>query len=252
VGALGQSGLWVVMPAYNEAECIRAVTTSWLSALDELAPRDSTLLVVDDGSTDDTPRILEEVASRDGRLRVAHQENAGHGAALLLAYRHAVGAGARWVFQTDSDGQMSPDDLERFWANRDFEGLTLGYRANRQDTSSRRLISGALRLALQGALGVRLRDANVPYRLFHGPYLSALLARLPRTVATPNIALSVLAARDGRLVEMPAGHSPRAGGRSVLRRGRLVRLCLRSLREILALRRDLSERSTTGSEGRTP
>jgi dolichol-phosphate mannosyltransferase len=232
-----RGGLWIVMPAYNEASCIEPVIDGWLRGIDEIGLADAWLLVVDDGSRDGTGAIAEALASRDRRVRVIHQGNAGHGAAVMHGYRTAVAAGARWVFQTDSDGQMGPQDLASVWKKRREDGLTLGYRAERHDPASRRSISASLRILLWLLFGVRVRDANVPYRLFAGSYLESLLARLPASMVTPNIALSVLAARDGRLVEVPTGHSPRRSGRTTLMRATLLRLCMRSFVELLRVRR---------------
>ncbi len=229
--------LWIVMPAYNEMACLEQVVMSWLRAVDALGIADTTLLLVDDGSTDATPQIADDLARREARVCVLHQANAGHGAAVLSGYRRALAGGARWVFQTDSDEQMTPVDLASLWAGRKPDTVIVGYRAERQDPTSRKLISASLRLGLRLLFGVSVRDANVPYRLFAGSYLAALLAQLPRSMATPNVALSVLAARDRRLVEIPAHHGPRRSGRSTLVSGSLLRLCARSFAELWQVRR---------------
>ena len=79
--------LVVVMPVYNEAGCIERVLGEWLAALENI---DASLLIVNDGSTDGTERILENLNDREPRLRVINQPNGGHGAAILRGYRRAI------------------------------------------------------------------------------------------------------------------------------------------------------------------
>lgn len=96
--------LLVIMPAYNEAECIGA----FLDRLEAAGiPDIADMLVIDDGSTDDTGRI----AGEHGCAVVAHVYNMGYGAALLSGYRYAVRRGYEYVIQIDSDGQHDPCNI---------------------------------------------------------------------------------------------------------------------------------------------
>ncbi|NLX99076.1 MAG: glycosyltransferase family 2 protein [Rhodopirellula sp.] len=93
------------MPAYNEAGQIEA-------ALEAIPSYVRTILVVDDASSDDTPRVVRRMAERDPRIvLVRHPENRGVGGAMVTGYRKAVELGADIVVKIDADGQMSPDDL---------------------------------------------------------------------------------------------------------------------------------------------
>ena len=96
--------LLVIMPAYNEATCIGA----FLDRLEAAGIPDlADMLVIDDGSTDDTGRI----AGEHGCTVVAHVYNMGYGAALLSGYRFAVRRGYEYVIQIDSDGQHDPCNI---------------------------------------------------------------------------------------------------------------------------------------------
>jgi glycosyltransferase involved in cell wall biosynthesis len=96
--------LVVVIAAFNESANIGAV-------LDEVPEQISdvpvSLLVIDDGSTDNTT----EVAQRHGALTCTLSANRGHGVALRLGYRIAREAGARYIATLDGDGQWDPADL---------------------------------------------------------------------------------------------------------------------------------------------
>ena len=77
----------IVIPVYNESVCIEPVTLDWLRICDKL---DGRLIAVDDGSKDGTGAILDRLAEKEPRLLVRHQQNAGHGAAILAGYYLAI------------------------------------------------------------------------------------------------------------------------------------------------------------------
>jgi glycosyltransferase involved in cell wall biosynthesis len=96
--------LVVVIAAFNEAENIGAVLDE---VPDQIADLPVSLLVMDDGSTDDTA----EIAQRHGALVCSLSVNRGHGVALRLGYRIAREAGAAYIATLDGDGQWDPADL---------------------------------------------------------------------------------------------------------------------------------------------
>lgn len=100
----------VVMPAYNAARYVEAALQSLLAQTHTALEA----IVVDDGSTDDTPAVLARIAAADGRVRVLRQANAGATAARLRGLAAATG---RWVGFMDADDAMDPDMLARLYAN---------------------------------------------------------------------------------------------------------------------------------------
>lgn len=242
--------LCIVMPAYNEEGCIEPVVKSWLAILDKIP---GTMIVVNDGSRDNTRAILDRLAPTDARLQVVHQINAGHGAAVMNAYRLALKSGAEWVFQTDSDDQFHPDDFPAVWEKRNQSPFILGFREVREDAFHRKIISKIMQSMVVILFGTYIRDANIPYRLMRADFLRKLLALLPESLLTPNIFLSVLAKRAGvNLFEIPIRHQERKTGKVSILRWRLVKFCARAAVELLAFRfsllsRDLQAiRSTNG------
>lgn len=96
----------VIVPAYNVAPYLR-------ECLDSVLVQDFEnweCVVVDDESTDDSPRILDEYAAKDGRICVIHQKNKGEGGARNSGIAAAKG---EWVFFLDGDDIMSPGALAR-------------------------------------------------------------------------------------------------------------------------------------------
>ena len=96
----------VVMPVYNGQAFLREAIGSVLAQ----THRDFELLVIDDGSTDDSPAILRELAATDSRLRVIRQQNGGGARARNRALAEAT---AEWIVNLDQDDIMLPDRIER-------------------------------------------------------------------------------------------------------------------------------------------
>ncbi|HNA90230.1 MAG TPA: glycosyltransferase family 2 protein, partial [Anaerolineales bacterium] len=101
------SSLSVVFPAYNDGGTIASMVAAARSAGRQLTD-DMEIIVVNDGSTDYTAVILDELKSRYPELRVITQENRGYGGALRSGF---VAAKKDWIFYTDGDAQYNPLEL---------------------------------------------------------------------------------------------------------------------------------------------
>lgn len=234
--------LCAVMPAYNEEECITAVVSRWIEALATVVP-EMRLVVVNDGSRDQTGRILDELKAREPRLVVIHQENGGHGAALYRGYREALALNPGWVFQVDSDDQFETTDFTRLWEARGSSKFLTGRRLVRHDALHRLIITRILRFLNLLLFGCFIPDVNIPFRLIEARYLTALLALIPPDTFAPNIFLAVLAARDGQnLHQIPVTHKDRQTGTVSIVRWRLIKACLRTARELMGFRLHLGSR----------
>ncbi|MGH7452991.1 MAG: glycosyltransferase family 2 protein [bacterium] len=229
--------LAIVMPAYNEADCIEEVVYAWLKVLQRVP---GFLLVVNDGSKDRTGEILNRIAISEPCLKVVHQANAGHGAAVLRAYREALKPGVTHVFQTDSDDQFKPEDFWQLWERREKSPFITGFRQARSDAFHRLVITRLVAALNLLFFGVKLKDSNIPFRLIRADFLKVLLQMLPDDVFAPNIFLTVLAAKAGStLFELPIIHEERKTGQVSIIRWKLVKICLRCAGELLRFRQSL-------------
>jgi dolichol-phosphate mannosyltransferase len=101
------SGVWVVLPTYDEAENIGPVAAAVFDALPK-----ATLLVVDDDSPDGTGRLADVLAAEDPRIQVRHRTaKQGLGRAYLDGFRLALAAGAETIVQMDADFSHDPASL---------------------------------------------------------------------------------------------------------------------------------------------
>ena len=147
--------LIVVMPVYNEAECIGAVIQDWHAALSDLKINFE-IIALNDGSKDDTAQVLS-VYANDERVTVINKANEGHGPTILQGYREAV-ARANWVFQVDSDDEMKPRAFPNFWRRRAKYDAIFGVRIAREQDSARRFLSAGF--ARHDQVSLRARRAR--------------------------------------------------------------------------------------------
>ena len=208
--------LWVVVPVYNEQDCIAAIVTEWLLEL-RRTESDFTLCLLNDGSTDDTLRILNELESRERELVIIDKPNSGHGQTCIEGYRTALAHNAEWILQIDSDGQCDASLFSRFAQESPRHTAIYGFRRIRHDGYTRSLISHTVSLCAFAASGVWVRDPNVPYRLMHASTLTDIVGVVPRDFHLSNVLVAVLQQKLYGIHWIDIHFRPRSGGTSSVR-----------------------------------
>lgn len=230
---MDQDSVTVVIPVYNEEECIQKVVTDWSGELTKHNIRYQ-ILVINDGSTDQTGKILDELQSTKNELLVIHQKNQGHGAAVKNGYIQAINQNCNYIFQTDSDDQFTPKDFLALWDIRKSSPAVFGHRKNRFDPTHRKVISFFLRKFIASLFNVNIPDANIPYRLFEKSFLSHLLATLTPGLFAPNVFLSILSFKSlGNCAVLPVSHFERKGTEAKLIRWGLIKACFKSFKDVV-------------------
>ena len=229
--------LSLIVPVHNEAENIAAVVTD---ARDVLAPRFTTweLVLVDDGSADDTVAIARAALGDDAHhlVVVRHESKSGYGATVMDGLRAAQG---RLLAFMDGDRQFDARDLGVLLDRMDETGagLVAGIRAARADPWHRSLVSSVMNRLVRVLYGIRRRDVDCGLKVMRRDlftHASPLLARS----ALFNTELFFKAQRLGYGVEqMPVRHLPRVAGR---RSGARLIPILRALRDLVILRLKLA------------
>lgn len=229
--------LHIIIPAYNEEETIKSVIAQWHPMVEGIGP-ESRLVVIDDGSRDNTYKIASELKDAYPQLTVLTKENQGHGPTVLKGYRYAIRHGANYVFQTDSDGQTLPSEFSKFWRNRKKCGILIGYRKKRGDGASRVFVTRVLRLTLLAVFGVWVKDANSPYRLMRCSQLREVLRKVPKNFFLANVLITVIYTKKNMGVHYyPITFLPRQGGKNSLDMKALVKTGWRAIGQFMALRR---------------
>lgn len=233
------------MPAYNEQDCIEKVVYNWTTFLKTKFPNDNTtLIVINDGSKDNTKVLLDKLDAEIDNLTVVHQKNGGHGNAVVNGYRKALEVGSEYVFQTDSDDQFVSDDFDKLWAKRNQSQFILGYRQVRHDAGVRLFITKFLRGTISAVYGTFIMDSNIPFRLIKGTFLQKLMNQLPNPEPfAPNIFLAVMAKKSGQeLFDIPITHKDRETGTVSIVKWNLWKVCIRSFKELLRFRLELNDK----------
>jgi glycosyltransferase involved in cell wall biosynthesis len=128
--------LSVVLPAHNESGNIEKTVTHAVSYLEETF-RDYEVIVVNDGSVDETPGIIEKLALSNPKIvLVNHLKNLGYGSALRSGFEKAS---LDYVFLMDSDGQFDISDIDRLLPFIEDYDILIGYRKKRVDPFIRSL-----------------------------------------------------------------------------------------------------------------
>jgi len=232
--------LFIVMPAYNEELNIRVVVDQWYPILSCASP-ESRLVIADKGSKDRTHAILEEMkAGGYPQLEILDNDNQYHGPKLIALYNYAIREGADYVFQTDSDGQTNPDEFPAFWADREkYDGI-FGNRTVRGDGKDRAFVEKVVCLLLRIYFGVRIPDANAPFRLLRTEVLKKYVERMPADYNLPNIMISTFYAYyKERMLFREISFKPRRAGVNSVNIPKVVKIGWKALGDFRAFRKQM-------------
>ncbi|MCL2802859.1 MAG: glycosyltransferase family 2 protein [Micrococcales bacterium] len=231
--------LIIVIPAYNEADNVTELIAEWHQVVSQVGSA-SRLLVVDDGSLDNTYELLTRAVESGSyeQLVAVTKPNSGHGATLLYGYHWALDHGADYVFQTDSDRQTEPEEFWPFWRHRHQYDAIIGLRRGRQDGMSRVLVTKVLQMAVAVVFRQRIPDPNCPFRLVGQAGLSQAVAQIPADYNLANVLLSVRLAQLGRrVIYRPITFKPRQGGVNSINLARIWRIGVKAIGDFWRLRR---------------
>ncbi|MDR0643882.1 MAG: glycosyltransferase family 2 protein [Treponema sp.] len=230
--------LYIVIPAYNEEMNIEMVAREWHEVIANIG--EGKLIIVDDGSKDNTYAKLQELQNELSYLIALTKPNGGHGSAVLFAYEYALTESADYVFQTDSDGQTAPDEFWELWKTRADYDIQIGYRKDRQDGLSRIVVTKLLKLVLFFYFGLWIKDANTPFRLMSAVSLSNFLPRIPKNHNLANVLLTVLYEKNkARRRYVSITFRPRQGGINSINIPRIVRIGLKAMKDFAGLKKSL-------------
>lgn len=203
------SSLSVIFPAYNDGATIASMISAACLACCQVTD-DFEIIVINDGSTDYTGTILEDMKHRCAELRViSHSSNRGYGGALRSGFASAQ---KDWVFYTDGDAQYNPLELVAL-VDALTEGVDAvnGYKSIRNDSLLRILIGRAYHYLLKLLFRFRLRDVDCDFRLLP----TRILREINLASDSGAICLEMVKKIEGAgyvFAEVPVSHYPRKYG----------------------------------------
>lgn len=233
--------LYIVIPAYNESENIRQVIEDWYPVVEKYSGNgESRLVIIDDGSKDNTYEIIRGLAGERPLLHPITKPNGGHGPTVLYGYRYALENDADYIFQTDSDGQTRPEEFHKFWEERKKYSAVIGYRNHREDGFSRIVVTKTLKLVLRLIFGLNVTDANTPFRLMKREVLEEYLPDIPNDFNLSNVMLTVLLLYNKEKVEfIPITFRPRQGGVNSINLPKITKIGIRAVKDFRIIKKGM-------------
>ncbi len=218
-------------PCYNDAGSIGTMVAAVDAALGSAAEvTDYEIIVVNDGSSDESAAVLESLSAAHPRLRVVtHETNRGYGGALISGF-----AAARfdWIFYTDGDAQYDASEVTTLLGAVTPEtDIVQGWKLGRGDSWYRKVIGRVYHHVVKRLFGLRVRDTDCDFRLFR----RSLIVERPLVSTSGVICVEMMRTfqdQGARFVEVPVHHYFRPSGKSQFFRLPAV---ARSARQLLEL-----------------
>ena len=231
--------LYIIIPAYNEEANIELVAREWHEVVAGIG-QDSRLVIINDGSKDLTYEKLCALQAELPQLLPVTKENGGHGATVLYGYFYALEHGADYIFQTDSDGQTLASEFQGFWEQRNEKKVLIGYRNHREDGISRIFVTKVLKMVLFLIFGIRVTDANTPYRLMPKKLLQKYIVKVPENFNLSNVMLTVLFLRGKENVQfIPITFRPRQGGVNSINLKKITKIGIQDVKDFRTIKKNL-------------
>lgn len=226
-------GLTLFFPCRNEAPHITPLLQDALRIGASVA-RDIEVLIIDDGSTDETAKRTDEFSRRDPRVRrISHATSQGYGAAIRSGITHAR---MPWIFFSDGDRQFDLNELPTLTRRSADADIVTGFREHRADPFHRRLNAWLFERAQQILFGYVVRDTNCAFKLIRRTVFDRIT--LLSSGALINAELFQKAHQHKmRVISLPVRHLPRSTGQQS---GANLSVLWKAIQELKALRHEMS------------
>lgn len=204
----------VVLPAFDEEECIDEALARCLAFLPEHFP-DWEVVVVDDGSRDATAAIVARIAATTRGVRlVRHERNLGYGRALATGF---AAARKELVFFTDADCQFDVRELAVAVPLLESADAVLGFRISRYDSALRRVLSWGYNRLVRALFGIGVRDVDCSFKLFRHEVVERMRLESTDFFVDTEIVAQLARMEGVHAVELGVRHYPRMAGSTSVR-----------------------------------
>jgi len=229
--------LSVFFPTYNEEGNIKSTVTKAKAVLQKYV-ENWEILIVNDGSTDRTKEISEELSMEDERIKVFnHEVNRGYGASLKSGFYNAK---YPWIVFTDSDGQFDFSEINLFFEKQQETNadLVIGYYKKRKVSKFKIITSRMWEIAVMILFGLHVHDIDCGFKLVS----KKVIDKIPKLESERGAFISseflIKAKKSGfKIVEIPVTHLPRLQGKGT---GRNIKVIIQSFIDLLKLWKKLA------------
>jgi glycosyltransferase involved in cell wall biosynthesis len=228
--SINKNKLAIIIPVFNEEDIIEKVINDWLFIAKKF---DGFIIVINDGSSDNSLKILKKIDKKSNRLIIVNKKNSGHGPTVYMGYEMALKKKFKFIFQVDSDDQFFIKDFDKMWKLKSDNWLILGFRKKRYDSFHRLIISRLLKFLNFILFGKFVPDANIPYRLIGNNFLKKNIRFINSKSLAPNILFSVKAAKEDKLKSVVVSHKERLTGQVWIVKFNLIKFIVKVFIEII-------------------
>ena len=200
-----------VIPAYNEETNIQRIVDNAFTFLSKNFMYFE-ILIIDDGSTDTTQSICEQLILKYGEkvTVLRHLRNRGYGAALRSGL---FGAENELIFYTDADNQFELNEIIDFMKYIDDFDLVIGYRKNRKDAIIRKFSSRVFNRLIFLIFGLNIKDIDCSFKLFKKSAVQSLSIETDEFLVDTELLVKAKR-KNFTIKELPVTHYPRTNGKS--------------------------------------
>lgn len=203
----------VFLPALNEEENIKSCLLSVKRYLHKRF-KDYEILVISDGSTDNTEKIVREFAKKDQHIRsIHHEKNLGYGAALRSGFTNSS---KELIFYTDADNQFNVEEMDRLFPLLNSYDIVSGYRIKRQDPLMRIFIAWVYNLLIRILFNLKVKDIDASFKLYKKDVFKKI--RLKANTGLVDAEILIKARKNGFFIgQIGVTHYPRIKGITTVR-----------------------------------
>ncbi len=229
-----KNSLSIFFPAYNEEE---NVTESCMQAL-KLAKEitdDYEVIIVNDGSTDNTGKILDNLQKKYKYfLPIHHKKNQGYGGAVWTGITNST---KDLIFFTDVDLQFNINELKKFLPYIDNYDAVIGYRNPRRDPFMRLVNAWGWKVLTRLMFNLRVKDIDCAFKLFHREIFDQINVNSRGAMISAELLIR-MQRKNMRIKELPVKHYPRKAGSPT---GAKPEVIIRAFKELVDVRRQLKK-----------
>jgi len=203
-----------VLPAFNEEENTETAANRMVDALRALPLADWEVIIVDDGSVDNTGAIADRLAADSPRIRVFHhQPNLGYAEALKTGFGSSK---HKLLFFTDSDNQFDVREISRLIPLIEDADIVCGFRIYRFDPLTRLVLSWVFNLVVRIMFRIKVRDIDCAFKLFRREVFDRVEIKSKKFFVNAEV-LAKAKYYGFKMCEVGVRHYPRPAGRSTVR-----------------------------------
>lgn len=203
--------LSVFFPIFNEEKNIPVTVEKAIKVLKTLGLKRYEIILVDDGSKDKSPEIIDELAKKYDFITAIHQPNGGYGCALRTGFANAK---YDWIVYTDADGQFDFSEVTKFLEKAKEADVIYAYKIKRSDPFFRTLAAAGWALSLFIFLGLRIKDIDTGFKMVNKKVLEGIPPLKSSRGGMVNAELVIKAQKYGfRFAQVSVHHYPRLYGK---------------------------------------